>query len=238
MPRISLITTFWKRPALTRVFARYYSQFAVGGYELVLHAAISPEDPDFEHLLASAEQNGFTVHLLPNIPLCDKHNRLLEATSGDQSDAVLTLGSDDFITHTFLKSAWQNLVPGRYVTPASVWFLDPCAPRVIRRGLGQNGIRMFHVEQAKALNWQFWHRAPKAMAMDAAMDMRVGETVDRFSLPVQDGSIVLDVKDPTTSRVRFRAYDRNLKGSEEENPIGFMARHFPGLWPEIEVIYR
>lgn len=229
MPRVAIITTCWRRPILTSVVMWYYRNLVVKGFDIGLFAGVSPEDEFFEQNKESAESCGFDTVVVPNRPLADKHNAVLQSAILFKPHAILTIGSDDLVTPEFIAEAFSVIGPDTYATPEVVYFLDLESSELIGRPLCQNGIRMFSRRSVEDLCWNLWDAHEQSMAMDAALDRGTHEQLKAFPIPDHGPSVVLDIKDGTDHRVSFASYKNNLKGTTVMNVKSWMDQYFPKM---------
>lgn len=116
--RLGLISAFWRRPELTALFLRQF--LSLPGIDLVLVAAVSPEDPE-----PSRHRSWYFVEA-PNSPLSDKFNAAMQCVKEMDVDAAMILGSDDFINARLIEKTAEMIDSGSaQVMPGSAWFYSP-----------------------------------------------------------------------------------------------------------------
>lgn len=114
--KIAIVCAVYKRPLLTAIFLKYYAQLK-DKYNIVLIAVGS--EGDISKNLCEAYQWHYVEH--PNNPLSCKINRaFLEAKRFDV-DAVIWIGSDDFISEGLLDHYFKNFSA---TTPAIMGLSD------------------------------------------------------------------------------------------------------------------
>lgn len=100
--RIGLLTCLWKRSHLSDFVLGYYDRarrHLADAFTLALYA-VGSEGGASRSL---AQQNGFRYVEHPNRPLGAKWNAGLQAMAHDDLDAVLIVGSDDLLGHSYLR---------------------------------------------------------------------------------------------------------------------------------------
>lgn len=116
--RLGLITAFHGRPALSALWAEHTSQFG-----LPVFASVT--EGDAANVL-TAQRFGFTYREMPNEPVGDKFQIALDMAMEAGCDAVMILGSDDFISAAWIEAASGALDNGEgYITPASAAVHSP-----------------------------------------------------------------------------------------------------------------
>ena len=96
-----ILTALWKRPALTEIFLSYYSNMKErleGQIDLVL-VAVGSEGLATERI---SKNNGWKYIEAPNNPVSQKWNAGIKSLKDINADAVIILGSDDFISDNLL----------------------------------------------------------------------------------------------------------------------------------------
>ncbi len=93
--KLAIIISIWQRHDLTKIVFDYYRELTKG-YDIEIIIAGS----EGEESAALAE--GFNYIEVPNYPLSEKNNALLEKAKGLNVDGVILLGSDDFIDRNIL----------------------------------------------------------------------------------------------------------------------------------------
>lgn len=108
-PIIYALSCVWGRDELTRVFLDYYKKFRVANYEKI-DFRIFVVGSEGEKTQKIVEEYGFEYLEHANIPLNEKWEAGINALKNKNADAVILLGSDDFITNDFLDVylSWLN----------------------------------------------------------------------------------------------------------------------------------
>jgi len=197
-----VLTALWRRPAIAEAVLRHTVGLDVPGVEIFVWAVRSPEDAD-----PAPDVPGVRYVEAPNVPLSDKWNAGMEALRDCGLDAVMVIGSDDFVSAGYVAAAVEALRresgqrvahPPRLVLPREIVFLDSetgraCAARPVRPGAG----RVLPRASLDALGWRPW---PDGLdrRLDGGMDRRLaacGVTGPEVVLPPDAGPVV-DVKGP------------------------------------------
>lgn len=95
--RFVIVSCIWKRPQLTEIFLKYYKKLAddiKDRHQLILLAVGS--EGEFSKNLCL--QNDFHYIEHPNRPLSQKWNVAVKASKEFNPDAIIILGSDDFVS--------------------------------------------------------------------------------------------------------------------------------------------
>jgi len=99
--KMVILTALWKRPALTEIFLSYYSNMKErleGQIDLKL-VAVGSEGLVTEKI---SKDNGWKYVEAPNNPVSQKWNAGVKSLKDIDADAVIILGSDDFISDNLL----------------------------------------------------------------------------------------------------------------------------------------
>lgn len=213
--RMALVTTLWGRPALSRLVLEYTAGLRVEGVDLVPVAAWSPEDEDLGDLLSVP---GWTCVAVPNMPISDKWNAAAMALERMDVDAMMILGSDDFVTAHLVRFAADAIEGGaEYMMPKCLYFysLDEraafYAPQVGRCGGGRT-ISTALLERLDYRPWvPGWMRLADG-AMDKALEL-VGKTAPDATLmdADQNGAVLLAVKSARNEH-SYEKMKRGLRG--------------------------
>lgn len=138
--RIVLLTCVWQRPALTEIFLDYYQKVAKqlkGEIELIL-LAVGSEGNSSRDL---CEKYGFNYLEYNNLPLSDKWEFGLKNSREFDPDAVIIVGSDDFLSISLFQ-CYANLLNEGYlfVGISDACFLDLDNPDKILYWKGYGGL--------------------------------------------------------------------------------------------------
>lgn len=125
--RLAIHTSIWKRHKLARLMLEWLNDIAGGAAlcdEVFIVASCSPvEDPEGAAL---AHEYADVVTEARNEPLGAKHNTAGRAAYELGCDAMMTLGSDDFITGAWMRQAIADIEDGAHVsTLTDVAFMLP-----------------------------------------------------------------------------------------------------------------
>lgn len=156
--KLGVVTALWGREQITRLCLRRIARAAAGrDVELV---AVTDEPVNG----ATARELGWRVFAHPNEPLSDKFNAGARALR-DQVDAIVVLGSDDWVCDRFfghwaallaqapvvgVVDFWQVAVPSLH----TVYYPGYTKPG--RRGESLGAGRGLRADVLDALDWQPW----------------------------------------------------------------------------------
>ncbi|MDV6328080.1 glycosyltransferase [Idiomarina sp. Sol25] len=150
-PKIVILTCLWKRLELTKEFLRYY---AILKEELERYLELDLVAVGSEGLLTRelTEAYGFHYVEAPNKPLSDKWQKGLSFSSRIEFDALVILGSDDFLN----KSTFFNYIS------------------MLRKGVVFYGFYDAYVYDSVEKDLMYW---PGYSDVKSKMPQRTGETV-------------------------------------------------------------
>lgn len=176
MTTITIATTVWGRPEITRAVLNYYSDLDVDGVRFE-HLAIATRGDPSAHV---ARRAGFAVAYAPNEPLNEKHNRMAVHATERETDYVCFVNSDDVISAAYFR---------RCVSVFDYSDVDACGVRLMNyamvdlatgRGafvpdaLPASGI-MLTPSAIHRMAWKPWGTEPKNEMLDSALMRRIQE---------------------------------------------------------------
>jgi len=221
---IGIATTLWKRHEIERLMMEYYVDIDIEGIELVCVAAGSEGDTSKD----LAESCGWEYVKAKNNPVSDKFNKAISHLNG-RVDAVVIIGSDDFLSPTYFTEAVKAVRHGagslclehcHYIAPdGECYFIPRSHP----------GAGTFIT--APVLDRMGWEPYPSGIndSMDGPMHNRI-HTVG-YPCAMQrirhDDAIVVDVK----SGVNIWDIERmiQLVGRGGKIAPAVIDKHFPDL---------
>lgn len=219
---LGVVTALWGRPGLTRLFLDHTARVVPPGTRLV--AAVSPEDPD------RASHPDWTFVEAVNSPLSRKFNAAMQAAEG--TDAVLLLGSDDFVNERYVELALDLLEPGSMVMPRTIWFLDRNTKQAIYARCRKIGAgRVLSSSLLEKVYWQPWEDGYDKGA-DTAMDRKIkgAPIIDMPDLDRED-AFLMDVK-TDANLWSFDYLKRNLS-HEEVDARSMLRNYVPDIADEL-----
>jgi hypothetical protein len=190
--KIALLTAIWQRPRITRLFLDYYE-----GMPVDTRFVVGSEDPP--------ESENWSFLLADNNPLSLKWQSGLNAIHGArflyESDAVMTVGSDDFLTPQYIEACRYLLAQGaELIEMDGAYFHDTRTGRTIWANALSMGMgRCYSRALLDRLDWQLWTEEADS-GLDSMAMIRVlqeGGEVKRISLSKEakrHGIAALDVK--------------------------------------------
>jgi len=132
-PVVWVLTTLWRRHALTAVTLGYYARLRAELTEQVdLRLLAAGSEGETTRSLAGRHGWRYVEHA--NRPLGAKHNALLAVVRDDgEADAVLVIGSDDFLAGDYVLRCTADVSAGADVVGlADLAFLDASSGRAVR----------------------------------------------------------------------------------------------------------
>ncbi|NBC19341.1 MAG: hypothetical protein GVY18_18705 [Bacteroidetes bacterium] len=198
---IAVLTCLWGRRRLTELFLRYYEAWAEQAeaalpVRLTLQATISPGDAA---LYPVHQTTRWQYVVAPNEPLTDKWiagcQALRHAT--DRPDAVIIMGSDDFVDLRYLRVVLVRLQAGaRYLEPDGIYLYCTERQHLVyvkcqRIGAG----RVITSEVLDSVGWAPWERGV-SRAIDQTQNAVLAEYSGNHlhTGSEQHGFTLLDVK--------------------------------------------
>lgn len=208
MSTLAIVTCFWRRPRVSRVYwagiARLRAAHRLLGLRVV--AVLSRDDHDN---IALARQQGahVTIALHPNEPLCDKFNAGTRAARRLKGvDRVMVLGSDDVISTSALRLLLDASTRADVVGPRDFYFYDAASARLKywpgyastheRSGRPIGAGRIMTRAVLDRFAWAPWPKHPTQRGQDGQLDVALlGAGVALQSIALQPaGAFGVDVK--------------------------------------------
>ena len=129
--KLAIITALHERYRLTRLFLEYYQELQVPGVELGLFCAVTHDEHRMQEMLKGYP--GWTSAATHNKPLTQKFAGCLVIANFWQPDAVMILGSDDFVSAGYIESAVNLLDGADFIGNESVHYMQLGTDQVIRQ---------------------------------------------------------------------------------------------------------
>lgn len=166
--KLGLLTCFWKRWALSRVFMDYWAHLRIDGVEIIPAASYSYDGHNWRTALRS---HGWRSVQVPNKPIGRKFNRALELLT--DCDAVLVVGSDDFSSRGWIRYGLRQLRTNEMVGLESFYMYSPALNRLVYLQNTQiGGGRFYRRSLLERVNWSLWNPG-KNRALDASAIQRI-----------------------------------------------------------------
>lgn len=222
--KLSIITALHERYRLTRLFLGYYQELVVPGVTLDLFCAVSYGDERMEAILS--DYPAWTQVRANNMPLPKKFGACLLPVIERSTDAVMILGSDDFVDARYVQRSLEALSYSGFVGTKTIEYLELGTDQMIRQttpadapiGAG----RSVSVGLLRDLNWQLWD--DDAEGLDNAMMQRM--KLHGVHAHVIEGGALLDVK----SDICQTAYRTVRKWPHTQiDAHAYLDKHFPTL---------
>lgn len=225
--KLAIITALHQRYKLTGLFLGYYEALRIKGFNIGLFCSVTQGDGLMKEIVSAFP--AWTPTPSVNRPLSDKFNASMPAVRDFDPDAMLLVGSDDFVNKKYITWTADALSGGHLVVPKQVYFYDTATNRLMwgmytRAGAG----RMFSRECLKMCDYRPW--PDQWDALDGGQDKRLSvengyewvrpDDTDSF------GGVILDVK----TQENIWSFDHMLKRSHGfREPAPFLKKHFPSI---------
>lgn len=190
--RLAVLTALWRRPAVSAHVLAHYAGLTPEGVTLMRYAVRSPEDPE-----PCPPVEGWAYPSAPNAPLSDKWNAGMEALRG-HADAVMVVGSDDFVAPDYIAAAVEALRAGaEFVRTDRIVFYDVATGRARGGRMPRMGAgRVLSAPLLERVGWRPWP-AGLSRRLDAGMDRAIHRRTPPREAVLTDVPPVLDVKSET-----------------------------------------
>jgi hypothetical protein len=203
--KVCLVTALWRRRLIAEACLDWHlslvDELAAAGVELrLLCVASEPED----YLLA--RDRGWLCVKHDNQPLGKKFNKVMEAVPtvhGKDVEAVIVIGSDDYLTASYIRDACHLVREGtEYASAKTAYMVDGDGGRAIRfRGnVTIGGGRIVTAGLMRQCQWRPWEAGLRS-GLDASFDrtLRIieaarGEKI-RFAVIENDGLMTIKSKE-------------------------------------------
>ena len=151
--KLGIHSAFWGRWELAQIFLDHCSTLALEGVEIVFAGAYSYDGNDWKGAL---DAHGWRSVDVPNRPLGRKLNAALALL--DDCDAVMHLGSDDFISRGWFRYACRGIERTQMLGTSSGYFYSPVVNRLIYlKGARMGAGRVYRADILKAVKWSLWN---------------------------------------------------------------------------------
>ncbi len=189
--RIALVAKLWGRRGLTRLMLEHHARLRVGGALLVLVAAVSEGDPDPVEAV-----EGWQFVEAPNDDLREKGNTATGALRALRPDLVVNVGSDDFLSKSYLEAVRDLPAGVDYAIPSELFVYCRDTTRAVRiwnqHGLGLG--RVFSRRLMEAADWRLWSTVLPGETPDRSLDRRMRALrASPASLPEGSGVVLATV---------------------------------------------
>lgn len=235
--RTAILTALHKRYELTELFLSYYAKT----WKHPLFCVIDDNDLRMWNLVRRYPE--WTVCEHRNQPLADKWLAGMQLCKEHKSrfDAVMIVGSDDFIDSTYYEHITTALhlahreyedrfdeggLPEMHIVPRYIHYMDAVTGRLMRVRHKRPGAgRVLTNEMMDRLEWVPWTRG--TTNIDGSMDRRLNEVYGGnvpYAFIEDDIGVILDVK----VNENIWTYDHlRKKDFEDLDAAEFLPEHFP-----------
>lgn len=169
---LTIVTLLWLRPELARLMLKHTVSIRVPGVTVRVIAVYSPEDPD-----PATDVPGVIYVRAPNEPFTDKWNAGSRAARLFDPDALMILGSDDFVSEAYVADAcWLIQSGSDYVMPGLFHFHDQATGETIRcEAIGKVGAgRTYSRRVLDVLDFRLWEPGRSENSDKANCDRMAG----------------------------------------------------------------
>lgn len=191
--RLGILSAAWGRSVLTGTFLEYYAR--ITGVDLVLMMVWSQEDedPPPSHPL-------WEYDVAPNQPLGKKWNTGVRALMDMDVDAIMILGSDDFVSMGYLATCIERLKRGMDIISARELYIYRPGDDVVAycQGMVPGAGRCISRRVMNLMHGRLWDDDAQGY-LDSSITHRMAQIdAKRSNLrgSVRSREIVLDVKTP------------------------------------------
>jgi len=212
---VALVSLFWKRPHITKWFwrgaLRLQQLCAARGAEMFFVAVCSPGDRHEQQNAALAHSSGARVALADNDLLPHKHNVALALAKTLDTDYVLFVNSDNFLSDTLMTNYLRLMREGiPYCGLRDLWFYDP----PLRQSVYWPGYSQGHTSYGRpcgcarlisratltTCGWQLWpDSAHASRALDAMADATLSaHGIEHVAFSMSEVGDAVDIKSDTS----------------------------------------
>lgn len=206
MSTLAIVTCFWRRARVSRVYWAGIARLRAAHHGLRVVAVLSRDDHDN---ITMARQRGahVTIAFHPNEPLCDKFNAGTRAARRLRGvDRVMVLGSDDVLSTSALRLLLAASTRAAVVGPRDFYFYDAATARLKywpgyastheRAGRPIGAGRIMTRDVLDHFAWAPWPHHPVQRGQDGQLDLALLHAgVELQSVALQPvGAFGVDVK--------------------------------------------
>lgn len=229
--RIAIVTALWQRPELTRIFLRHYAEMEVPGVELCLIAAVSPhEDPALRTAFdeGAITYDGWATVAVDNKPLSDKWAATLLVARRRDIDAILIMGSDDFVDAKYIQRIAAELEDHALIISQSIYFYSTERREMFYATQSRVGPgRALRRDLLNECDWKPWELGVNSN-LEGAMNRKLGSRP--FRKIIGEDLTILDVK----TGENMWSYDHvSMLRRKDVDPEAFLRERFPGVADEL-----
>jgi len=218
MPVILILTPFWRRPDITRIWAEWIK--LTTGYNIRVLAVLSPEDEFFEENRAILSD--FDRVLYKNKPLSEKLNAGINYALTLKWDYLMNLGSDDLL-HPLIWNLYEPYIKSEepFFGLKRVYFFD-----MEKKRLGQakeyfwGAGRMIHRSVIEKIGCLY--TPGRERGLDCDSKDRIVSKYHYLALDTEDFPYVVDLKTWDS----LNDYDFNLKLMDQSD-TKILNKHYP-----------
>ncbi len=221
--KLGILTATWGRPKLTEHMMRHFVAIEVPGLELIPLAVWSGEDPS-----PTPAVEGWRYVEVPNRPLGTKWNYGLKALMSLGVDAVMIVGSDDFVSWSYMKIVRDQLKLGAdIISVRDLYIYHPPEDFVLYcESMVPGAGRVVTREAIEAVKGKLWD-ADAQIHLDASVMSRLRQTnLRRHNARDMKGRgfAILDVKMRAGPNMWKVVHDAERNDTYLENEVGTRLR--------------
>jgi len=230
--KLAIITALHGRYELTKLFLEYYQDLAVEGVELGLFCACTTGEYEMRDIVESYP--GWNVSFSSNLPLTRKFGANLPKAREWGADAVMILGSDDFVSADYAQTMVHWVAKSiQFVGNRIVHYIDLGTDQVIQQwDMGGRAIgagRVLFKELLDELNWYPW-LDDETTGLDKSMLMRLNEVSCNKVIKSHPGLLDCKLTDSKGNGLNQTAYDTVRSWPHEQvDAYKYLDEHFPAI---------
>ena len=162
--RLAIVTAVWRRPYLSQLLLRWYEELKGRlSDSLAVHLLAVGSEGEVTRQMAMA--HGWDYVEAPNYPLTNKWNAASSACQNKNPDAVMIVGSDDFVSDSYVLAAAKAMATCNLFGLTDLWFFDSTPPVRLGYWPGYKGERegepigagrIFRKDLLDAVDWKLW----------------------------------------------------------------------------------
>lgn len=227
--KLAIITALHKRYGLTRLFLDYYQRLGVPGVELGLFCAVTRGECRMRELVSEHAQWN-AAHAV-NMPLTLKFAANVANVRNWQPDAMMILGSDDFVDPAYILASLEHMQGADFVGTNTVHYMELGTDQIIRQTVPGPPIGAGRVLSRRLLDYFDWHPwDDDCSALDRSMMNRM--QIEGILPETHESGALLDVKSrdqygQDTNQTTYRTVRK-----WDHAPVdghAFLNKHFPQL---------
>lgn len=231
--KLAIITALHERYGLTRLFLKYYSELVVDGVELGLFCAVTKTENKMHQLVEDFPM--WTPTFTENKPLTHKFASSMAHIK--DYDAMMIIGSDDFINAGYITEGVKRLASADYIGGNMIHYLNLGTEHMIKQwdvlGNPIGAGRMLSRNLLEHLDWMPWDFSTPGLDNSMVQKMLyegiVPEVMENYEA---FGGAMLDVKmkDGHGIEMNQTPYSTVRRWPHQQvNAQSYLDKYFPSL---------